>query len=155
MLKQSMAAMADETGDAGAENAPSPVVTLGGKEYPAMADGEYDAVVLGTGLKECILAGVLSHERKKVLQIDRNNYYGGACASLPLDDVFKKFRFTRPEESALRGEGLPGGAYGSDDWRHSTHGYLPPNMELCHLRVVMIMIRTNSGLTGVVPTGTI
>jgi hypothetical protein len=56
------------------------------------------------------------------------------------DDVFKKFRFTRPEESALRGEGLPGGAYGSDDWRHSTHGYLPPNMELCHLLRVVITI---------------
>ena len=72
----------------------------------------------------------------------------GELEVLPADLVVRSVGY--------RGEGLPGGAYGSDDWRHSTHGYLPPNMELySHLRVVMIMIRTNSGLTGVVPTGTI
>ena len=40
-------------------------------------DEEYDAIVLGTGLKECILSGMLSVSGKKVLHIDRNNYYGG------------------------------------------------------------------------------
>jgi Rab GDP dissociation inhibitor len=55
--------------------------------------------VLGTGLKECILAGILSHQGKKVLQLDRNNYYGGACASLPLDDLFKKFRGETPADA--------------------------------------------------------
>jgi Rab GDP dissociation inhibitor len=39
-------------------------------------DEEYDAIVLGTGLKECILSGMLSVSGKKVLHIDRNNYYG-------------------------------------------------------------------------------
>jgi Rab GDP dissociation inhibitor len=38
---------------------------------------EYDCIVLGTGLKECILSGMLSVSGKKVLHIDRNNYYGG------------------------------------------------------------------------------
>lgn len=40
-------------------------------------DEEYDAIVLGTGLKECILSGMLSVSGKKVLHIDRNNHYGG------------------------------------------------------------------------------
>ncbi|PNH05438.1 putative secretory pathway GDP dissociation inhibitor 1 [Tetrabaena socialis] len=45
---------------------------------------EYDAIVLGTGLKECIISGLLSVDKKKVLHIDRNNYYGGESASLSL-----------------------------------------------------------------------
>jgi len=53
---------------------------------------EYDAIVLGTGLKECILSGMLSVSGKKVLHIDRNPYYGGESASItPLEDLFKKF----------------------------------------------------------------
>ncbi|XP_031562435.1 rab GDP dissociation inhibitor alpha-like [Actinia tenebrosa] len=62
---------------------------------------EYDYIVLGTGLKECILSGLLSVKRKKVLQIDRNNYYGGDCASLhPLGKLYEFFtRSDVPEES--------------------------------------------------------
>ena len=46
---------------------------------------EWDAVVMGTGMKECLLSGLLSVAGKKVLHVDRNNYYGGASASwLPL-----------------------------------------------------------------------
>jgi Rab GDP dissociation inhibitor len=52
---------------------------------------EYDVIVLGTGLKECIISGVLSVEGKKVLHMDRNNYYGGESASLNLNQVFEKF----------------------------------------------------------------
>lgn len=55
-------------------------------------DDTYDVIVLGTGLKECILSGMLSVDGKKVLHMDRNKYYGGESASLtPLDDVFKMF----------------------------------------------------------------
>jgi len=50
-------------------------------------DEEYDAIVLGTGLKECIISGLLSVDGYKVLHIDRNNYYGGASASLNLNQV--------------------------------------------------------------------
>ncbi|EFN77265.1 Rab GDP dissociation inhibitor beta [Harpegnathos saltator] len=50
---------------------------------------EYDAIVLGTGLKECILSGMLSVSGKRVLHIDRNKYYGGESASItPLEDLF-------------------------------------------------------------------
>jgi Rab GDP dissociation inhibitor len=55
-------------------------------------DEEYDIIVLGisplsfgntssniagTGLTECLLSGLLSVEGKKVLHLDRNQYYGG------------------------------------------------------------------------------
>lgn len=55
-------------------------------------DEEYDVIVLGTGLTECVLSGLLSVEGKKVLHIDRNDYYGGDSASLNLTQLYRKFR---------------------------------------------------------------
>lgn len=55
-------------------------------------DEEYDVVVCGTGLKECILSGLLSVHGKKVLHIDRNPYYGGESASLNLTTLYEKFK---------------------------------------------------------------
>jgi len=53
---------------------------------------DYDVIVLGTGLKECILSGLMSSiAKKKVLHLDRNSYYGGESASLNLDQLFDKF----------------------------------------------------------------
>lgn len=75
---------------------PVPPVTILGVEYPALADGQYDAVILGTGLKECIVAGLLATEGKKVLVLDRNDYYGGDCASLNLTNLYKKFHNREP-----------------------------------------------------------
>lgn len=46
-----------------------PTMTVGGKELPTLADGAYDAIVLGTGLKECIISGLLAKK--------------GACVSSP------------------------------------------------------------------------
>ncbi|PCH33749.1 rab GDP-dissociation inhibitor [Wolfiporia cocos MD-104 SS10] len=60
-------------------------------------DEEYDVIVLGTGLTECILSGLLSVEGKKVLHMDRNDYYGGDSASLNLTQLYRKFR---PDQSA-------------------------------------------------------
>lgn len=57
-----------------------------------LADGEYDAIVMGTGLKECVISGLLSIQGKKVLHIDRNNYYGADCASLNLTNLYSKFK---------------------------------------------------------------
>lgn len=53
---------------------------------------EYDVIVLGTGLKECILSGLLSVKGKKVLHLDRNGYYGGETASLNITNLWQKFR---------------------------------------------------------------
>ncbi|KAF6990209.1 hypothetical protein CFC21_012358 [Triticum aestivum] len=55
-------------------------------------DEEYDVIVLGTGLKECILSGLLSVDGLKVLHMDRNDYYGGDSTSLNLNQLWKKFR---------------------------------------------------------------
>ncbi|EON96547.1 putative rab gdp-dissociation inhibitor protein [Phaeoacremonium minimum UCRPA7] len=56
---------------------------------------EYDVIVLGTGLTECILSGVLSVKGKKVLHIDRNDHYGGCHAT----QLFKKYgNFNKGEE---------------------------------------------------------
>ncbi|KAI3916533.1 hypothetical protein MKW92_009763 [Papaver armeniacum] len=61
---------------------------------------EYDVIVLGTGLKECILSGLLSVDGHKVLHMDRNDYYGGASSSLSLNQLWKRFRGDdKPPES--------------------------------------------------------
>lgn len=54
-------------------------------------DEEYDVIVLGTGFKECLLGGLLSTDKKKVLQLDSNSFYGGEGASLNLSQLYKKF----------------------------------------------------------------
>ncbi|KAI2624368.1 rab GDP-dissociation inhibitor [Hypoxylon sp. NC1633] len=60
---------------------------------------EYDVIVLGTGLTECILSGVLSVKGKKVLHIDRNDHYGGDAASVNLETLFKKYgNFAKGDE---------------------------------------------------------
>lgn len=53
---------------------------------------QYDVIVLGTGLKECILSGLLSVKGKKVLHLDRNGYYGAETASLNLTNLWGMFR---------------------------------------------------------------
>ncbi|XP_010879264.1 rab GDP dissociation inhibitor alpha [Esox lucius] len=65
---------------------------------------EFDIIVLGTGLKECILSGLMSVSGKKVLHIDRNPYYGGESASIsPLEEVYRKFQVPGPAKSLGRG----------------------------------------------------
>ena len=55
-------------------------------------DEKYDAIILGTGLKECLLAGLLGVAGKKILHMDRNKYYGGESASItPLEEVLIDF----------------------------------------------------------------
>lgn len=64
-------------------------------------DESYDAVVLGTGLTECVISGLLSVSGKKVLHMDRNDYYGGESASLTLEQLFQKFRDSAAPEDKL------------------------------------------------------
>jgi len=67
-------------------------------------DEEYDCIVLGTGLVECVISGMLSVSGKKVLHMDRNKYYGGESASItPLEDLFSKFGLPAPDASYGRG----------------------------------------------------
>ncbi|TKS71741.1 Rab GDP dissociation inhibitor beta [Collichthys lucidus] len=63
---------------------------------------EYDVIVLGTGLKECILSGLMSQSGKKVLHIDRNPYYGGESAAIShLEQLYKKFKVPGPAQSTV------------------------------------------------------
>lgn len=68
-------------------------------------DEEYDVIVLGTGLTECILSGIMSVKGKKVLHMDRNSYYGAESASItPLADLYTHFKIPgSPPESMGRG----------------------------------------------------
>ena len=56
-------------------------------------------------MQECILSGLLSVAGKKVLHVDRNDYYGGESASIsPLDKLYEKFgRKDKASESFGRG----------------------------------------------------
>ena len=64
-------------------------IILDGEVYEPLADGEYDVCILGTGLKECVLGSLLQQKGMKVLQIDRNPYYGADLASLNLTNLLK------------------------------------------------------------------
>ncbi|XP_068220721.1 rab proteins geranylgeranyltransferase component A 2 [Palaemon carinicauda] len=48
---------------------------------------DYDVIVVGTGLVECIVAAASARIGKKVLHIDRNDYYGGQWASFTLQGM--------------------------------------------------------------------
>jgi hypothetical protein len=53
------------------------------QDCEVLADGEYDAIVLGTGLKECIMSGLLAVNGKKV----RNKIVWFACYFAPHNDL--------------------------------------------------------------------
>ena len=66
-------------------------------------NAEYYIIVLSTGLKVCMLAGLLAKfpkktegeankEGAKILQLDRKGYYGSDSASLNLTNLWKYFR---------------------------------------------------------------
>ena len=102
---------------------------------------EYDVIVLGTGLKECMLAGLLAKlpkkvegekekEGAKILQLDRNNYYGSDSASLNLTNLWNHFRKgqTPPKE------------YGENrDWNVD----LIPKFVMANGSLVKLLLKTN------------
>ncbi|KAM3877789.1 rab GDP dissociation inhibitor beta [Diretmus argenteus] len=91
---------------------------------------EYDIIVLGTGLKECILSGLMSISGKKVLHIDRNPYYGGESASIsPLEELYRKFNVPDPATSMGLGK----------DWNID----LIPKFFLADGQLVKILVHTD------------
>jgi Rab GDP dissociation inhibitor len=94
-----------------------------------LADGEYDAIVLGTGLTECIISGLLSVQGKRVLHLDRNNYYGAETASLSLQNLYGKYR----DSSAP-----PGSLGASRDWNVD----LVPKFIMSCGKLVKILLHT-------------
>ncbi len=101
----------------------------------------YDVIVLGTGLKECMLAGLLakfphgsdstaSKEGAKILQLDRNGYYGSDSASLNLTNLWKHFR---------AGQEVPK-QYGENrDWNVD----LIPKYIMANGSLVKLLLKTN------------
>ncbi|VDQ04486.1 unnamed protein product [Trichobilharzia regenti] len=68
-------------------------------------DEKYDVIVLGTGLKECILSSLMSIEGKNVLHIDRNSFYGGDITSVtPIDLLFSRFKVKADTSKYQRGK---------------------------------------------------
>ena len=53
----------------------------------ASVQGHYDVVVLGSGLKESLMAGLLASQGKSVLQLERSSVLGGSDASLDLQQL--------------------------------------------------------------------
>lgn len=94
-------------------------------------DETYDVIVLGTGLTECIMSGVMSKSGKKVLHMDRNNYYGGESASMtPVQDLYKLFNEKlEPEDKYGRGR----------DWNVD----LIPKFIMAHGELTKLLIHTD------------
>ena len=61
-------------------------------ENPKWADSSYDAIVMGTGLKECLISRLLSKKGMKVLHIDQKTYSGGETSSRNIKSLWKQFR---------------------------------------------------------------
>lgn len=59
---------------------------------------KYDVIACGTGFKECLLSGLLSVAGKKVLHVDRNNFYGGECASLNITQFMEQMKPVGPQQ---------------------------------------------------------
>ncbi|KAJ5243197.1 Rab GDP-dissociation inhibitor [Penicillium citrinum] len=94
---------------------------------------EYDVVVLGTGLTECVLSGVLSVKGNKVLHIDRNDHYGGEAASVNIETLFKKYGNVAPGEE-------PWKKYGRvNDWNID----LVPKLLMANGELTNILVSTD------------
>ena len=52
--------------------------------------GHYEVVVLGSGLKESLLSGLLASQGKRVLQLERGAVLGGSAASLDLQELAER-----------------------------------------------------------------
>ncbi|KAI5181496.1 Rab GDP dissociation inhibitor [Nematocida sp. AWRm80] len=56
----------------------------------------YDTIILGTGIKESILAGLLATENLKVLQIDHSSNYGSASKTLKYNEFVSEMQMKYP-----------------------------------------------------------
>ena len=89
----------------------------------------YDVIVCGTGMKECILAGLMGMDGKKVLHLDKNNYYGASSASLNITKLYQ--HFNKP--------GDPPQEFGADrDWNVD----LVPKFVMAGGELVDILLQT-------------
>ena len=72
----------DEKNDDNNETGKTPSFSWLPEGCVPLADGEYDAIIMGTGLTECTIAGLLSVQGKRVLHLDRYNLYPSSSIHL-------------------------------------------------------------------------
>ncbi|MCJ1341673.1 Rab GDP dissociation inhibitor alpha [Bachmanniomyces sp. S44760] len=94
---------------------------------------EYDVVVLGTGLTECVLSGILSVKGKKVLHIDRNDHYGGEAASINIEALFKRYGKYAPSDEPWKKYGR------ANDWNID----LVPKLLMSNGELTNILVSTD------------
>jgi Rab GDP dissociation inhibitor len=94
-----------------------------------MDGSKYDIVVMGTGITESILSGLLSMEGNKILNIDRNPFYGDSGASLNISNIWKKFK---PNEEVPKELGH------NRDWNID----LTPKFVMAYGKLVKLIIKT-------------
>ena len=133
-------------------------VAVRGEELPALGFGEYDVLICGTGLTECVLAGLLATRATRlggagggsdgdpghalrVLMMDRNGFYGGASASLDLRALFDRF------EGAARGGPTPAEVAGFTKGAGDVHAFrcdLTPKFIMAGGTLARILQRTGA-----------
>eukprot|EP00036_Acanthoecidae_sp_10tr_P023642 CAMPEP_0206318496 /NCGR_PEP_ID=MMETSP0106_2-20121207/17219_1 /ASSEMBLY_ACC=CAM_ASM_000206 /TAXON_ID=81532 /ORGANISM="Acanthoeca-like sp., Strain 10tr" /LENGTH=137 /DNA_ID=CAMNT_0053750197 /DNA_START=1 /DNA_END=410 /DNA_ORIENTATION=+ len=69
-------------------------------------DAKFDAVVLGTGLPNAILAAALSRIGKTVLHLDRYDFYGQEWATFNLKELRSLDQFFNPKAEATQDSGV-------------------------------------------------
>ncbi|RMD41670.1 hypothetical protein DV735_g3438, partial [Chaetothyriales sp. CBS 134920] len=94
---------------------------------------EYDVVVLGTGLTECVLSGVLSVKGKKVLHVDRNDHYGGEAASVNIEALYRQYGNFKPGEEPWKKFGR------ANDWNID----LVPKLLMANGELTNILVSTD------------
>lgn len=55
-------------------------------------DSQFDVIICGSGLYNCLLGALLSKNGKNVLMLDKNCYYGGDFPTFNLLEMWKKFK---------------------------------------------------------------
>ena len=67
----------------------------------------FDVVICGTGLTESMVAACLSRVGKKILHVDRNDYYGGPWATFTFESLIKWIKKYEPKTDAASEADIP------------------------------------------------
>ena len=113
---------------------PSPNIKLDNKIKNAELNNTYDIIILGTGLKECILASLFYNYKKeniKIFQLDNNNYFGSYTTSLNLSNLWKYFK-RKEKYQKQYGENI--------EWNVD----LIPKFVIANGTLVKILLKTNA-----------
>lgn len=49
-------------------------------------DRDFDVIIIGTSMSQCILSAALARAGKKIMHIDGNRWYGSSHSTLTLDE---------------------------------------------------------------------